>query len=201
MSKEKNGWTFYGHDVVGSKVTRETLKRLKFPKKTADIITKLVRNHLFFSDIDKITLSAVRRIIRNVGPENVWKLMDVRACDRIGMGRPKESPYKLRKYESMIEEAMHDPVSVGMLKIDGKKVMEITKEKPSARIGYILHALLENILEDPSLNTQEYLEKKTLELAQLPEKELKKLGEIGKEKRDEAEEEEIAQIRNKHFVQ
>ena len=65
-----------------------------------------MRYHLFFSDTEVITLSAVRRLVRNVGPENVWDLMNVRFCDRIGMGRPKESPYRLRKYESMIEEAM-----------------------------------------------------------------------------------------------
>ena len=70
-----------------------------------------------FSDIEKITLSAVRRLVRNVGGDNVWDLMKVRACDRIGMGRPKEKPYRLRKYESMIEEATRAPVTVGMLKM------------------------------------------------------------------------------------
>ena len=139
--KEKNKYTFYGHDVVGSRVTRETMQRLKFPKKTTLEVSNLVRYHMFFSDIDKITLSAVRRIVRNVGPENVWKLMDVRACDRIGMGCPKEAPYRLRKYESMIEEAMRAPVSVQMLKIDGAKIMEVTQETPGPKIGHILHAL------------------------------------------------------------
>jgi len=129
-SKEKNDWTFYGHDVVGGRVSREILTRLKFPKDMVTVVSKLVRHHLFFSDVDKITLSAVRRIVCNVGPENVWDLMKVRACDRIGMGRPKETPYRLRKYESMIEEAMRAPISVGMLKIDGAKIMDVTREKP-----------------------------------------------------------------------
>ena len=128
--------------------------------KLIDTVSKLVRYHLFFSDIEKITLSAVRRIVKNVGPENVWDLMKVRACDRIGMGRPKETPYRLRKYESMIEEAMRSPVSVGMLKVDGAKVMEVTHETPGPRIGYILHALLEDVLDDPDLNSEEYLIKR-----------------------------------------
>jgi poly(A) polymerase/tRNA nucleotidyltransferase (CCA-adding enzyme) len=199
-SKEKNDWTFYGHDVVGGRVSREILTRLKFPKDIVSLVSKLVRNHLFFSDVEKITLSAVRRIVRNVGPENVWDLMKVRACDRIGMGRPKETPYRLRKYEAMIEEAMRAPISVKMLKIDGTKIMEVTRETPGPKIGLILHALLEKVLDDPKRNTEKFLTKQSLELIKLPEEELKKLGEKGKEKKEEKEAKEIGEIRKRHWV-
>ena len=199
-SKENDDWTFYGHDVIGGRVSREILKRLKFPSEIVETVSKLVRYHLFFSDVEKITLSAVRRIVKNVGPEHVWDLMKVRACDRIGMGRPKETPYRLRKYESMIEEAMRSPTSVGMLKIDGAMIIDVTHETPGPRIGFILHALLEEVLDDPTLNTGEYLEKRTLELAKLPDAELKKLGEKGKEKKDEKEAQEIEEIRKRHWV-
>lgn len=199
-SDEKKDWTFYGHDVVGGRVSKKALERLKYPKKIVDVASSLVRYHLFFSDIEKITLSAVRRIVKNVGPENVWDLMKVRACDRIGMGRPKEAPYRLRKYESMIEEAMRAPVSVGMLKIDGVKIMEVTRETPGPKLGFTLHALLEEVLDDPEKNTEEYLVKRSLELIKLPIEELKKLGEEGKEKKEEAEEGELAVIRKRHGV-
>ena len=197
---EKKDWTFYGHDVVGERMSKKMLERLKFPSKFIDDVSTLVRYHLFFSDIEKITLSAVRRIVANVGPELVWDLMNVRACDRIGMGRPKETPYRLRKYHSMIEEAMRAPVSVGMLKVDGAQIMAITGEKPSPRIGLILHALFEEVLEDPQLNTADYLEKRTRELAALPPEALQKLGEAGKEKKEEKEEAEVGAIRKKYGV-
>lgn len=199
-SDEKNDWTFYGHDVVGGRVSARALTRLRYSKKEIETVSKLVRYHLFFSDIEKITLSAVRRIVKNVGSENVWDLMKVRACDRIGMGRPKETPYRLRKYESMIEEAMRSPVSVAMLKIDGARIMEVTSEKPGPKIGFILHALLEEVLEDPKFNTEEYLEKRAQELMLLPEEELKRLGEEGKGKKEEKEAKEIAEIRKRHWV-
>ncbi len=199
-SKKKNNWTFYGHDVVGGRVSREILSRLKFPKDMVATVSKLVRHHLFFSDVEKITLSAVRRIVSNVGPENVWDLMKVRACDRIGMGRPKETPYRLRKYEAMIEEAMRAPISVGMLKIDGAKIMDVTREKPGPKIGLILHALLEEVLDDPEKNTEEFLVKRSQDLIKLPEEELRKLGEKGREKKEEEEEKEVAEIRKRHWV-
>jgi hypothetical protein len=139
-------------------------------------------------------------MIVNVGRENIWDLMNLRICDRIGTGRPKEDPYRLRKYHSMIEEALRDPVSVGMLKIDGKKIMEITEITPGPKIGYVLHALLEEVLDDPSKNTTDYLENRAKELIKMPEEELELLGEKGKMSKEEADEEEIKKIRLSHKV-
>jgi len=199
-SKEKNDWTFYGHDVIGGRVAKKIITRLKYSKNIIETVTKLVRWHLFFSDIEQITLSAVRRLVRNVGPENVWDLMKVRACDRIGMGRPKEKPYRLRKYESMIDEAVRAPVSVGMLNINGDRIFEITDEKPGPRVGFILHALLEEVLDDPTRNDKEYLEAKVTDLVKLGNDELQALGKSGLKKKEEEEEKEVAEIRKKHWV-
>jgi tRNA nucleotidyltransferase (CCA-adding enzyme) len=90
--------------------------------------------------------------------------MNVRIADRVGTGRPKEEPYSLRKYQAMIEEVMRDPVSVGMLKIDGNRIMEVTRETPGPKIGFVLHALLEEVIENPKLNTEEYLENRARSL-------------------------------------
>ncbi|MEI6528352.1 MAG: HD domain-containing protein [bacterium] len=199
-NNEQNLFTFYGHDVVGSRETARILSELRFSKKIIDKVAKLVRWHMFFSDTEQITLSAVRRIVASVGKDNIWDLMNLRACDRIGMGRPKESPYRLRKYHAMIEEAMRDPISVGMLKVDGKELMNITNEKPGPRIGNILHALFEEVLDNPILNTLEYLKKRALELSKLTDTELMKLGESGKQTKEKEEEKEVEQIRKKFGV-
>jgi tRNA nucleotidyltransferase (CCA-adding enzyme) len=198
--KGKKAWSFYGHEVVGARKTKKILENLKFPAKIIEKVVKLIRWHMFFSDTEQITLSAVRRMIVNVGKENIWDLMDLRICDRIGTGRPKEDPYRLRKYHSMIEEALRDPISVGMLKIDGKKVIEVTNTTPGPKIGFILHALLEEVLDDPSKNTEEYLENKAKSLAELPIEELERLGKEGKESKAEAEEGELKKIRRSHKV-
>ncbi|MDQ2933282.1 MAG: CCA tRNA nucleotidyltransferase [bacterium] len=192
--------TFYGHEVVGSRETLKILDRMKFSRVTVEKVTKLVRWHMFFTDTETITLSAVRRMVVNVGKDNIWDLMNVRICDRIGTGRPKADPYRLRKYKSMIDEALRDPISVGMLKTDGKKIMEVGNIQAGPKIGLVLNALMEEVLEDPKLNTEEYLNKKTKELLELPEIELKKLAEKGREKKEEVEEEKIKEIRGKHFV-
>ncbi len=200
-SHEKGDWTFYGHEVIGARMAKNILENLKFPKKTIETVVKLVRWHMFFSDTETITLSAVRRLIVNVGKELIWDLMDLRVCDRIGTGRPKENPYRLRKYRSMIEEALRDPISVSMLKIDGNSVMKHVGITGGPKIGYILHTLLEEVLEEPKKNEVNYLEKRVLELKELTEIELKILGEKGKEAKDEVEQGSISDIKKKHGVQ
>ncbi len=196
---KKDKYTFFGHEVVGARMTKKILERLRVSRETTDLVVSLVRNHMFFSDTEQITLSAVRRVIQKVKPEHIWELMQVRESDRVGM-KKVEAPYRLRKYHAMIEEALRDPISVSQLAIDGTYLMEELHMKPGPRMGWILHALLEEVLEDPKLNTVELLVERVKDLDELEDKDLKTLGEKGKEKKEEANEGEVKQLHAKHNV-
>ena len=187
--------------MVGAKIAKRRLRELRYGNDVIDTVVKLVRWHMFFSDTEQITHSAVRRLISNVGHDNVENILLLRVCDRIGTGRPKEQPYRLRKYKAMIEEVLRDPVSVGMLAVKGADIMEKLDEKPGRRIGWILGALLEVVLDDPTQNTSDILIARAKEFATLPETELKKLGEAAKETREALEAEEIGKIRSKYHVE
>jgi poly(A) polymerase/tRNA nucleotidyltransferase (CCA-adding enzyme) len=200
FSREKGDYTFYGHEVVGSRVSHEILTRLKFSREMIDKVSLFVRWHMFFSDTEQITLSAVRRLIANVGKENVWDLMDLRVCDRIGTGRPKEDPYRLRLYKSMVEEAMTDPISLKMLKIDGVRIMAVTELAPSPKVGLILHSLFGEVLEDPKKNNEEYLESRAKELVSCEIETLKEFAEKGKFSIEEKNKTAVKQIRRKFHV-
>lgn len=193
-------WTFYGHEVIGARMSEKIMKRLKFPKGISEKVVKLVRYHMFFSDPDAITLSAARRMVRNVGKDMIWELIDLRTCDRIGTGRPTEQPYRLRKYQAMIEEVLRDPVTVGMLKINGDIMIGEMKLPPGRKMGWVLHALLEEVLDDPKKNTREYLEPRAREMYDLPDDELQKLGEAGKDKKDQVDNAEVKKLHRKHKV-
>ena len=207
----KKKYTFYGHEVVGARMTKKIMERLKFPKKEIKFVEKLVRNHMFFSDTELIPLAAVRRIIAKIGPadakalagkqENhpIWDLMKVRECDRVGTNK-KETSYRLRKYFAMIEEALRDPISVGQLKINGEFMIKELGIKPGPRMGWMLNALLEEVLDDPLKNTTEHLSELVKSLNMLGDPELKTLGERGKEKKEKLEEKEVAQLHQKHGV-
>ena len=200
FDETKKDYTFYGHEVVSERITRKILEELKVERKIIEKTSKLVRYHMFFSDPDEVTLSSVRRLIVNIGKENIWDLINLRLCDRMGSGTKKEEPWRLRKFESMIEEALRDPISLKTLKIDGAKIMQILNERPGKKIGLILHALFEEVIDDANKNDLKYLENRVLELNKLSEEELEKLATAGKYKMQEKNAEELEEIKKKFKV-
>jgi poly(A) polymerase/tRNA nucleotidyltransferase (CCA-adding enzyme) len=180
-------------------MAKKIMERLKFPKKETDLVESLIRSHMFFSDTELITLSAVRRIIVKVGVENIWLLMNIRECDRVGM-KKKEAPYRLRKYFAMIEEALRDPISPKALKINGEYMIKNLGIKPGPRMGWMLSSLLEEVLDAPEKNTVEHLSELVKSLNMLGDAELKALGDRGKEKKEELEEEEVKKLHLRHGV-
>ncbi|MDP3875118.1 MAG: HD domain-containing protein, partial [bacterium] len=196
----KGQWTFYNHEVLGARLARGILTDLRFPKEIIEKAVKLVRWHMFFSDTEKITLGAVRRIVRNVGVDLIWDLVDLRTADRIGTGRPKETPYRLRKYKSMIEEVLRDPISVKQLALNGADIMRLTNVGSGPHIGFILEILLSEVLENPKLNSRQYLEERVAELSALKPKELIDLGKTARARNKSEEEKEIEKIREEYKV-
>ncbi len=192
--------TFYGHEIVGAKMTAQILSRLKFSKKDIEKIVKLVRYHLFYYNVDEVSDSSVRRLVRQAGPENMEELLQVRMSDRIGSGVPKAEPYKLRHLKYIIEKVSQDPISVKMLKINGNDIMKILNASPGPKVGKILDVLLSCVLEDPKKNNKEFLEKEVKKLGKLPDEKLEKLAKEAKKEREKLETKREAMTKKKYWV-
>ncbi|MDO8633095.1 MAG: HD domain-containing protein [Candidatus Wildermuthbacteria bacterium] len=175
--------TFHGHDVVGSRMVTKILSRLRFPQKTTEKVAKLVRYHMFYYNVGEVTEYSVRKLVRNIGTENIEELLQLRQADRIGSGVPKAEPYKLRHLRYMLERVSQDPISAKMLGVKGDDVMEELKIKPGPKVGQILDILLEEVLEDPKNNKKEELQKRIEALGKLGDNELQKLSAKAKKER------------------
>ncbi len=198
--------TFYGHDVLGAKMTYQILTRLRYPEIFVDRVAKLVRWHLFRYDyeVDEVqtTDSSIRRLIRNVGTENIEDLVKVRMCDRVGSGVPKAVPYRLRHFQFRVEKALreHEAVKVTMLQANGEDVMRILGIEPGPKVGHVLNALLEEVLDDPTKNTRENLESRIKNLGKLSDDELIKLREQAEERVELLEDQREQEIKKKYYV-
>lgn len=192
--------TFYNHEIVSAKTTWQILTRLKFAKKDIEKIVKLVRYHLFYYNVDEVSQNSVRRLVRQVGLENMEALLQVRMADRIGSGVPKAEPYKLRHLKYIIEKVSQDPISVKMLKVNGQDIMDILKIKPGPKIGQILDVLLGYVLLDPKKNNKEFLEKQIKELAKLSDKKLSSLSQKAKEERGKIEMKKDEMTKSKYWL-
>lgn len=192
--------TFYNHDIIGARMCVGIMDRLRFSKELTEEVAHLVRYHLFYYNVGEVSEAGVRRFIARVGLDSIDDLLKVREADRIGSGVPKAVPYKLRHLQFMIDKVRRDPVSAKMLKVDGAEVMRVAGIEPSPKVGQILAALLEEVLDDPKKNAKEFLEDRVKELAGYSEKQLAELKEKSKKKTEEFETGVEDEMKKKHYV-
>ena len=165
IGKDKDGLvTFYNHEIVGSRITRDICDRLKFSKKDRDKIVNLIRWHMFTVD-EKVSDAGIRRFIRRIGVENVKDMMDLRIGDRLGGGTQTAESWRLKLFKKRVEEQLQPaPFSINDLAIDGNDVMKELHIKPGPKIGEILQKLFLEADEDLSKNNKEFLLKRIKEV-------------------------------------
>jgi tRNA nucleotidyltransferase (CCA-adding enzyme) len=190
-------FTFYAHDVVGARLTEKLLKRLKFSNALIKKVVHLVRHHMFYYDVGKVTETGARRLLRRVGKENFDDLIKVRIAERKGSGVPKAEPYRLRHLQFLVEKAAQEPITTSQLAIGGNDLIKDLKMKPGPEIGGVLNALLAEVLDDPKKNNKKWLLNKATDLKDKNPKELKAMGETAK---DEAEKKREQDIKRKYHV-
>jgi len=192
--------TFHSHEMIGAKMAKKIMERLKFSGEISGRVVHLVRHHLFYYNVGEVTEAGVRRFISRVGEENIDDLFKIREADRIGSGVPKAVPYKTRHLRFMIDKVRHDPISPKMLKTDGVKLMEHLKIVPGPKVGMILGILLEDVLDEPNRNDEKHLLKKAEELNKMSEPELADMAKKARETKLEFEAEEEKEMKKKHKV-
>ena len=162
---EGGDYVFYNHEVIGARIVKKIMRRLKFSNEEIERTVNLVYNHMFHYT-DEWTDGAVRRFMRKVGVENLQDLFEVRMADRKGNGSREGLPAPVRTLESRIHKIIEaeNAITVKDLNINGYIIMDEFKVQPGPVIGKLLNELLEIVLDHPDLNTREYLLEKAKEI-------------------------------------
>ena len=157
---EKTGdWTFYHHEKVGADMAERWLRDYRFSNQERELVVSLIRHHLICYS-SEWTDAAVRRFIKRVGADRVEPLLRLGKADALGKGRHvDEELAALKELRTRIEQSIEegDALSTQDLAVGGQDVIEHLEGGAGPRVGEILRALLDRVIEDPSLNTRDKL--------------------------------------------
>ena len=157
---EGTGWTFHGHEFLGSKLIKNIFKRLKLPLgNEMKFVEKMVKLHARPIAVisDDASDSALRRLLFDAG-DDLDELITLCKSDITTKNGQKKDRFqknfdKVLKKIAEVEEK--DQIRNFQPPITGEEIMEMFDLKPGKEIGILKEKVKEAILEGEIQNNHE----------------------------------------------
>lgn len=157
---------FHGHPVLGESMAKDILRRLKFDNDTIDKVCRLVRFHDYGNGIEPDE-RMTRRAVNKLGEDIFPMFLQVSRADTMAqsMYNREKKLANIAEWSRMYDKikAENQCVSLKTLKINGRDLIGMGV-KPGPQLGQILNALLEEVLDEPTRNDEEWLKNRAQEI-------------------------------------
>ena len=149
---------FHRHEELSARLAEKILRRLRFPNQVVKRVSHLVAQHMFQYE-ENWSDAAVRRFVARIGLENIPELLSLRRADQLAMVGERFVSTSLIALEKRIEEVLARDRILGLkdLAANGEDLKAELGIPGGPKIGIILKALLESVLDDPQQNERERL--------------------------------------------
>ncbi len=149
--------TFHGHERAGARLCEAIGRRLCLSNAQRERLVRLVAHHMV--PTNGWTAAGLRRYLCRLGETPLDELFELRAADLQGRPQAAERLRELEEVRLQLQRLREEggPLRVADLAIGGREVMERLGIGTGPRVGELLRALLERVLDDPALNERETL--------------------------------------------
>lgn len=143
---EKGDIRFFSHESVGADIARDLLLRLKYSRDTAEDVALLVMNHMRTASIAKLSDSAARRIVRDLGPHlDRWLELIESDANALRAGVRTLDVPALRT--RLGEVQAQTPAAKLDSPLSGREIMRLAKLTPGPAVGKLKNLLAEAVIE------------------------------------------------------
>jgi poly(A) polymerase/tRNA nucleotidyltransferase (CCA-adding enzyme) len=152
------GVSFHRHEQRSAELAEKILRRLRFSNHLIKRIGHLVGQHMFHYEA-QWTDAAVRRFVARVGEQNIPDILSLRRADQLAIVGKYFVSDSLLSLEKRIEEVLAEDRALALkdLAINGDDIIRELQIPGGPKVGIILNALLESVLDDPRQNDRETL--------------------------------------------
>ena len=150
---------FIDHELVGGRLAREVLERLRVARARIDRIVPVIEHHMYHYE-PEWTDAAVRRFIRRLSGVDRDLLFALRRADNLASGVGDAGERNQRELERRVEGELERQPALLLrrrLAIDGHDLQAVLGLAPGPELGALLDRLTDAALDDPDRNDRETL--------------------------------------------